>query len=96
MSDLGEPAAIPLGTRFPAAHQFLRMRLLDAIFPIAPSVICWAHQVEPERWDVRVRWPEIGFDAANRFTSAELRAVFGRWSTWARNQALDIADLLPV
>lgn len=86
----------PLGQRFPAAHQFLRMKLLEEIFPIASSLACRAQQLEPDVWLVRLSWPEIDYEASRRFSGEELRTVFGRWSNWARTCALDVADRLPV
>lgn len=88
--------ALPLWQRFPAAHQFLRMRLLDEIFPITPALACWAEPLEPEAWRVWLSWPAIDYQASRHFSGAELRCVFGRWSSWARTCALDIADRLPV
>ncbi len=93
------PAAqgqVPLGQRFPSAHQFLRMKLLEEIFPIASSLACRAQQLEPDVWLVQLSWPEIGYEASRRFGGDELRVVFGRWSNWARSCALDVADRLPV
>jgi hypothetical protein len=87
---------IPLGQRFPAAHQFLRLKLIEEIFPIAPSIACWAQSIEPDVWLVRLTWPEIDYEASRRFSAEELRGVFGPWSNWARNCALDVADRLPV
>ncbi|MHB8576322.1 MAG: hypothetical protein ACYDCQ_13435 [Dehalococcoidia bacterium] len=89
-------AGIPLWQRFPAAHQFLRLRLMDEVFPIAPWVACFAEVEEDECWEVTLRWPEIGFEAREQFGADELRGVYGRWSDWARARALDIADRLPV
>src|SRR5258708_7750695 len=87
---------VPLGLRFPAAHQFLRHRLIDEVYPIAPWVACDAVEEGPDSWRVSLRWPELDFDSTELFTGEELRVVFGRWSSWARARALDIADLLPV
>jgi hypothetical protein len=87
---------ITLGQRFPAAHQFLRMKLMEEIFPIASSLACRAQRLEPDVWLVRLSWPEIDYDASRRFSGEELRAVFGRWANWARTCALDVADRLPV
>lgn len=87
---------IPLALRFPAAHQFLRLRLLDEIFPIAPWLACRATERETGVWTVTLHWPELGYSAEAQFSAEELRAVYGRWSDWARARALDIADLLPV
>jgi hypothetical protein len=88
--------AIPLGQRFPAAHQFLRMCLLDEIFPIAASVSCVAEETEAGRWLVCLRWPELHVAANGEFSGEELRRVYGPWSSWVRSQALDIAGLLPI
>ncbi len=85
-----------LGRRFPQAHQFLRMCLLDETFPITPSVSCLAEETQPGRWTVRLVWQVIDFAASEEFSDEDLRRVFGAWSTWARHQALEIASLLPV
>ncbi len=90
-----EPA-ISLGRRFPAAHQFLRMCLMDEIFPIEPSVSCLGEETQPGCWTVHLVWQRIDFAASGEFNDEELRRVFGAWSSWARHQALEIADLLPV
>lgn len=92
----GSAQAVLLGTRFPAAYQFLRMRLLDEIFPIAPWIAIWAEEVAPALWEVRLTWPEIEFTAQTRFRVEALRAVYGAWSDWARQQVFAIADRLPV
>jgi len=85
-----------MARRFTAAHQFLRARLIDEIFPIAASLACWTEELESGVWQVRLSWPEIAYSAQERFTAVELRTVYGRWSDWARRQALDIAGELPV
>ena len=87
---------VPLAHRFPAAHQFLRACLIDEVFPIAPWAGCWCSPAGYDAWDVALRWPEIGFDASERFSGADLRAVFGRWSAWVRARAFEIGDRLPV
>jgi hypothetical protein len=86
----------PLGLRFPAAYQYLRHKLIEEVYPIAPWVSCQVEEEQPGSWCVTLRWPELSFEARERFSRDELRAVYGRWSTWARRRALDIADLLPV
>ncbi len=86
----------PLGRRFPVAHQFLRMCLLEEIFPIPPSASCFAEETEAGRWTVSLIWEAIDFSAKGEFSDEELRRVYGAWSAWARGQALDIASLLPV
>jgi hypothetical protein len=89
-------AGVPLGMRFPAAHQYLRHKLIEEVFPIEARVSSNAVNVGPDTWEVTLRWPEIAFEASERFSSDELRSVIGRWSTWARRRALDIADELPI
>lgn len=89
--------AQPLWRRFPAAHQYLRFRLVQEIFPIEEALEC---AVEPgeeaDRWLVTLSWPVIDFLACERFSSDALRFVFGDWSNWARHCAGEIADRLPV
>jgi hypothetical protein len=85
-----------MAVRFPAAHQFLRMRLIEETYPINPSISCVLDEVEPGRWKVSLTWPAVGFDAAAVFDTADLRGVYGPWSEWARGQAHAVADLLPV
>lgn len=89
-------ARLPLGQRFPAAHQFLRLALADETFPIAPSLSCWAEEQEGGVWSVALAWPALGYAADETFSADELRTVYGRWSSWARACALDIADRLPL
>ncbi len=87
---------VALWRRFPAAHQFLRARLMNEVYPIAPSVAAW---VEPQRgggWLVSLSWPEVPFASRECFTGDELRAVYGRWTNWTRICALAIAEQLPV
>ena len=88
-------ASLPLGIRFPAAHQYFRMRLLDEIFPIAPWASCMATEVEEGSWEVRLLWPEIGVEAVEHFSRDDLTSVYGRWMDWARTQIFQIADRLP-
>lgn len=87
---------LPLGRRFPAAHQFLRLALLDELFPIAPSVSCWADERDEGVWGVSLAWPAIDYAATETFSVDELRTVYGRWSSWVRACASDIAGRLPV
>ena len=87
---------VSLALRFPAAHQFLRLRLIEEIFPIAPWLACRAAEGPAGVWTVSLGWPELGYTAAAQFSAEELRAVYGRWSDWARARAFEIADLLPV
>jgi hypothetical protein len=87
---------VPLGMRFPAADQYLRHKLIEEVFPIAPWVARTAAQTMADTWEVTLHWPEIEYQASETFSSEELRSVIGRWSTWARRRALDIAEQLPV
>lgn len=91
-----EASCESLWRRFPAADQYLRHKLMEEIFPVELALTRLVAQTEPERWRVLLRWPEIEFEASEEFSSDELRAVIGRWSTWARRRALDIANELPV
>ncbi|HEY7294651.1 MAG TPA: hypothetical protein VH916_06400 [Dehalococcoidia bacterium] len=87
---------IPMWRRFPAAHQFLRARLMDEIYPIAPAVAAWVEAAPDGTWLVSLSWPEVPFSGQARFSADELRQVYGRWSQWARGCALTIAEQLPV
>jgi hypothetical protein len=72
------------------------LRLADEIFPIASAVGCHAQPIGPDAWEVELQWAAIQFSARERFSGAELRAVYGRWSAWAQAQVFAIADRLPV
>ena len=64
---------------------------LAALNPVTPLTA--AAFAQPPQNDLPwVRW---NWNPAITSTD-ELRAVIGRWSTWARRRALDIADELPV
>src|SRR5690242_12508361 len=76
--------AIPLAQRFPTAHQYLRMRLFDEIFPIPPAITCVAEALGDDRWRVSVRWPVIEIEAQAEFSGDDLRRIYGPWSAWAR------------
>lgn len=81
--------------RFPAAHQFLRARLMDELFPHAPGVAVWIEAGDLDAWTVSVSLPELGFTRCERFGPLELQQAYGRWAQWARSCARDFAMLLP-
>jgi hypothetical protein len=85
---------IPMWCRFPAAHQFLRARLTDELFPHTRAVAVWVEAGEPDAWIVSLSAPELGFTRCERFGPLELQQVYGRWAQWARGCARDFAKLL--
>jgi hypothetical protein len=86
---------LPLWRRFPAAHQFLRARLMDELAPRALAVDVWVEDGGADTWLVSLCCPEPPFTRSERFSADELRQVYGRWAQWARGCARDLAELLP-
>lgn len=86
---------LPMWRRFPAAHQFLRARLMDELYPIEAAAAVWVEADAHGAWLVSLDWPALSFARGERFSAAELQQVYGRWAQWARGCARDIADLLP-
>ena len=86
---------LPMWRRFPAAHQFLRARLVDELFPLIPAVVAWVEDDHRGGWLVLLSSGEPPYARSERFSADELRQVYGRWAQWARDCAREIADLLP-
>ncbi len=81
--------------RFPAAHQFLRARLMDELFPLTPAVVVWLEDDHAGAWRVSLNCTEPSFARSERFSADELRQVYGRWAQWVRGLARELAELLP-
>ncbi|HLZ69121.1 MAG TPA: hypothetical protein VKV26_04345 [Dehalococcoidia bacterium] len=85
----------PLWRRFPAAHQILRARLMDEIFPLAPGIAAWVEADSGGGLLVSVGWPDAPFACQERFSAEELQQTYGRWAQWARGCALLLAERPP-